>query len=261
MAATRNPGPVGHTPARRPPIARRDAAGGIAGSKWPVPDESFPWGNLGGDGGTDRADGGKKAEVRTLSGKDAEPHAGQKRLRGRRRAGEPEVLLFTDGACRGNPGPGGWAYVLKHPRSGTVQYGYGSAPRTTNNQMELLAVIHGLEALRRKSRVHVVTDSEYVAKGCRLWLPVWKQQGWRRRQGRSFKPVRNEELWRRLDELLQRHDVTFEVVRGHSGHPENELCDRLAVQAADSQTPATVERFAPTQSPVSDAAGTGRSEG
>ncbi len=164
----------------------------------------------------------------------------------------PDVLLFTDGACQGNPGPGGWAYVLKHPGSGTVQHGYGSAPRTTNNQMELQAVIRGLEALRRPCRVHVVTDSEYVAKGCREWLPVWKQQGWRRRQGKSYRPVKNEELWRRLDELLQRHDVTFQVVRGHSGHPENELCDRLAVQAASEQLPPTVERFDQVRGRLSD---------
>jgi len=143
----------------------------------------------------------------------------------------PEVLLFTDGACSGNPGPGGWAFVLQHPASGKQLQRSGAERETTNNRMELLAVIRGLEALRRRSRVKLVTDSTYVGKGIRQWLPKWKAQGWRRREGKRLVPIKNEELWRRLDQLLQRHQVEVEVVRGHAGHPENERCDAMAVAA------------------------------
>jgi len=143
----------------------------------------------------------------------------------------PEVLLFTDGACSGNPGPGGWAFVLQHPASGKQLQRSGAERESTNNRMELLAVIRGLEALRRRSRVKLVTDSTYVGKGIRQWLPKWKAQGWRRREGKRLVPIKNEELWRRLDQLLQRHQVEVEVVRGHAGHPENERCDAMAVAA------------------------------
>ena len=143
----------------------------------------------------------------------------------------PSVRLFTDGACSGNPGPGGWAYILKHPASGKEKEASGGRADTTNNQMELQAVISGLEALTHRSRVDVVTDSTYVAKGCQEWMRKWKANGWRRREGNSWKPVKNEDLWRRLDGLLEQHEVTFTIVRGHSGHPENERCDELAVAA------------------------------
>ena len=143
----------------------------------------------------------------------------------------PEVVLFTDGACSGNPGPGGWAFVLQHPASGKELQRSGAERETTNNRMELLAVIRGLEALRRASRVKLVTDSTYVGKGIEQWLPKWKAQGWRRREGKRLVPIKNEELWRRLDQLLQRHQVEVEVVRGHAGHPENERCDAMAVAA------------------------------
>jgi ribonuclease HI len=146
----------------------------------------------------------------------------------------PFVRLFTDGACSGNPGPGGWAYILQHPQSGKSKEVAGGAPRTTNNQMELQAVLEGLAALKARTRVEVVTDSTYVAKGCSEWLANWKRNGWRRREQGRWKPVANEDLWRRMDELLARHDVRFTVVRGHSGHPENERCDELAVAAAQS---------------------------
>ncbi|MBS0261249.1 MAG: ribonuclease HI [Planctomycetes bacterium] len=145
----------------------------------------------------------------------------------------PFVQLFTDGACSGNPGPGGWAYILKHPASGKVVEVSGGEADSTNNRMELQALISGLEALKRASEVEVVTDSEYVAKGCREWLPGWKRNGWRRREGKQLKPLKNEELWRKLDELLARHSIRFTVVRGHTGHPENERCDELAVAAAE----------------------------
>jgi len=144
----------------------------------------------------------------------------------------PFVQLFTDGACRGNPGPGGWAYILRHPASGKEQERAGGLRSTTNNQMELQAVISGLQALSRRSQVLIVTDSEYVLKGCRDWLPGWKRNGWRRREGKAFKPVKNLEFWQQLDELLARHEISWEHVRGHRGHPENERCDELAVAAA-----------------------------
>lgn len=146
----------------------------------------------------------------------------------------PFVQLFTDGACRGNPGPGGWAFILKHPSTGRELESSGGAAETTNNQMELSAVIEGLKALKARSRVEIVTDSVYVAKGSAEWMPGWKKNGWRRREGRRWKPVKNVELWQQLDELLAQHNVRFTVVKGHSGHPENERCDELAVAAAES---------------------------
>jgi len=146
----------------------------------------------------------------------------------------PFVQLFTDGACSGNPGPGGWAYILRHPASGKKLEASGGESGTTNNRMELRAVIAGLESLKKRSRVEIVTDSEYVAKGCLEWLPGWKKNGWRRREGKRLKPLKNEEIWRKLDELLARHEVRFTVVRGHAGHPENERCDELAVAASQN---------------------------
>jgi ribonuclease HI len=145
----------------------------------------------------------------------------------------PSVQLFTDGACSGNPGPGGWAYILRHPASGKEREAHGGAASTTNNQMELQAVIEGLQALTSRSRVEAITDSVYVAKGCSEWMPVWKRNGWRRREGKSWKPVKNVDLWKTLDELLSRHEVRFTVVKGHSGHPENDRCDELAVAACE----------------------------
>ena len=144
----------------------------------------------------------------------------------------PFVQLFTDGACSGNPGPGGWGYILRHPASGKEKEASGGLAETTNNQMELQAVIEGLSSLKARSRVEVVTDSKYVADGCREWMPNWKKNGWRRRVKKSWKPVKNVEFWKKLDALLSQHQVRFTVVRGHSGHPENERCDELAVAAA-----------------------------
>jgi ribonuclease HI len=143
-----------------------------------------------------------------------------------------EVQIFTDGACSGNPGPGGWACILRHPASGTQKELSGGAAETTNNQMELLAVISGLESLTRPTVVEIITDSKYVADGCRSWLPNWKKNDWRRRDGKRWVPIKNVELWQRLDALLAKHRVRFTVVKGHSGHPENERCDELAVAAA-----------------------------
>jgi ribonuclease HI len=143
----------------------------------------------------------------------------------------PEVQLFADGACSGNPGPGGWAFILKHLASGKELQRSGGQRETTNNRMEMMAVIHGLEALKRPTAVELVTDSTYVGKGVSEWLSKWKQNGWRRRENGRWAEVKNEDLWRRLDELLGRHRVRFTHVRGHSGHVENERCDTLAVAA------------------------------
>jgi len=143
----------------------------------------------------------------------------------------PEVQLFTDGACSGNPGPGGWAFVLRHPASGKELQRSGAQRETTNNRMEMMAVIRGLEALKRPTSVELVSDSVYVGKGLSEWLPKWKAQGWRRGRGPDSAPVKNEDLWRQLDALLARHRVKFTHVRGHQGHPENERCDKLAVAA------------------------------
>ncbi len=141
------------------------------------------------------------------------------------------VRLYTDGACSGNPGPGGWAYILDHPASGQATQASGAVPETTNNRMELMGVIEGLASLKRSCEVELVTDSQYVAKGISEWMPNWKRQGWMRKEQGRPKPVMNVDLWKRLDELLSLHRVKVTHVLGHRGHPENEACDRMAVAA------------------------------
>ena len=141
------------------------------------------------------------------------------------------VRLFTDGACSGNPGPGGWAFILHHPASGQSIESSGAEPNTTNNRMELMGVIEGLSALKRPCRVELVTDSQYVAKGISQWLPNWKRQRWMRKEGGRLKPVLNVDLWQKIDALLESHHVEVSHVLGHQGHPENEACDRMAVAA------------------------------
>ena len=143
----------------------------------------------------------------------------------------PEVHLFTDGACSGNPGPGGWAFVLRHVATGKEKERFGAERETTNNRMELMAVIRGLEALMRPASVELVSDSTYVGKGLTEWMAKWKANGWRRREKGRWAEVKNEDLWRQLDALFGRHRVRFTHVRGHRGHPENERCDTLAVAA------------------------------
>lgn len=145
--------------------------------------------------------------------------------------GSSEVFLFTDGGCSGNPGPGGWAFILQHPATGKELERSGGERETTNNRMELIAVIQGLESLTRESQVEVFTDSVYVGKGFSEWMPKWKANGWRRRAKGGWGEVKNVDLWKTLDELLAKHKVTFTHVRGHSGHPENERCDTAAVAA------------------------------
>ena len=142
-----------------------------------------------------------------------------------------EVHLFTDGACSGNPGPGGWAYILRHLKSGKEAEQSGSLNPTTNNQMELQAVVEGLSALKRPCSVELFTDSVYVGKGMTEWMPKWKANGWRRREGKKWAEVKNVEFWKELDIVLSRHKVKYTRVAGHSGHPENERCDELAVEA------------------------------
>ena len=142
-----------------------------------------------------------------------------------------QVELFTDGGCSGNPGPGGWAFVLRHPASGKEIELSGAEPETTNNRMELTAVIRGLETLKKPSTIELFTDSVYVGKGLSEWIKKWKANGWRRREGKRWAEVKNEDLWRRLDELAQTHEIHYTHVPGHSGHPENERCDELAVEA------------------------------
>ena len=141
-----------------------------------------------------------------------------------------EVKLFTDGSCSGNPGPGGWAFVLRHVKSGTELVRSGGLRETTNNQMEMMAVIEGLSVLTRPTSVELISDSTYVLNGIAQWMPNWKKNAWRRRVNGSWKPVKNVELWRRLDELVAVHTMEYTHVRGHTGHPENEQCDRLAVE-------------------------------
>lgn len=138
------------------------------------------------------------------------------------------VEIFTDGACRGNPGPGGWAALL---RSGSTEKVIsGAEPETTNNRMELMAAIEGLAALKRPSRASVTTDSQYVRNGVQQWMARWKRNGWLTAQK---KPVKNRDLWERLDELVIRHQVDWHWVKGHSGHPENERVDQEANKAID----------------------------
>lgn len=143
----------------------------------------------------------------------------------------PHVLLFTDGACSGNPGPGGWAYILKHPASGTVRERSGAELDTTNNRMELIAVIEGLRAIKKPSRVDVTSDSQYVLKGLKEWLDQWIARGWKTA---AKKPVKNEDLWRDLDGLRRTHEMRFHWIKGHNEHPENSRCDLLAVAAREA---------------------------
>jgi len=139
------------------------------------------------------------------------------------------VTIHTDGACSGNPGPGGWGALLEW--RGTEKELSGAEAETTNNRMELMAAIAALEALKRSSRVRLVTDSVYVRDGVTKWIHGWKRNGWKTA---AKKPVKNEDLWRRLDEAADRHDVTWEWVKGHAGHPENERADALARAAIDT---------------------------
>jgi len=144
------------------------------------------------------------------------------------------VEIFTDGACRGNPGPGGWAALLRH--GGQEKVIAGAERDTTNNRMELRAAIEGLAALKRRARVVLTTDSQYVRQGITQWLPGWKRNGWKTA---ARQPVKNRDLWERLDALAGAHDVEWHWVRGHSGHPENERVDLEANRAIDAMLEGT----------------------
>ncbi|MDS4020511.1 MAG: ribonuclease HI [Candidatus Competibacter sp.] len=146
---------------------------------------------------------------------------------------DDRVVLFADGACSGNPGPGGWGALLRY-REHEKELS-GGEPATTNNRMELLAVIHGLEALKRPARVRIFTDSQYVMKGITEWLPAWKRRGWKTV---DRQPVKNADLWQRLETALTPHRVEWEWVRGHSGVADNERVDQLARAAIVRASPA-----------------------
>ena len=146
-----------------------------------------------------------------------------------------KVQLITDGACLGNPGPGGWACILRYHQHAKELFGHES--HTTNNRMEITAAIRGLEALTERCEVEVTTDSEYVMKGITQWIIDWKRRGWRTA---DKKPVKNIDLWQQLDALAAKHEVEWIWVKGHAGHPENERADELAnlgVTSQESLTP------------------------
>ena len=137
------------------------------------------------------------------------------------------VEIFTDGACSPNPGPGGWGAILRY--GSHERELHGGDPATTNNRMEIMAAIRGLEQLTRPSTVHLYTDSQYLRRGVTEWVSQWKRNGW---LTRNKTPVKNADLWERLDRAAQRHQVEWFWVKGHAGHPENERADQLAVQGA-----------------------------
>ena len=139
-----------------------------------------------------------------------------------------DTEIFTDGACRGNPGPGGWGVLMRH--KGHEKTLYGAEAQTTNNRMELMAAIQGLESLTRPCQIRVTTDSKYVQQGIHEWLANWKRRGWKTA---ARKPVKNVDLWQRLDKATAGHDIEWAWVKGHSGHPENERADELANKAID----------------------------
>lgn len=138
------------------------------------------------------------------------------------------VEIFTDGACKGNPGPGGWGAILRYGQS--VKELHGGEAATTNNRMELMAAIAALEELKRACVVSLTTDSQYVRKGITEWLEGWKKRGWKTA---NKEPVKNQDLWMRLEIQVKRHSVTWHWVKGHSGHPENERADQLANLGVD----------------------------
>lgn len=141
------------------------------------------------------------------------------------------VELFTDGGCRGNPGPGGWGALLRFGQHEKELYGYES--ETTNNRMELMAAISGLETLNEPCQVVLTTDSQYVRQGITSWITGWKAKGWKTA---AKKPVKNKDLWQRLDEATQKHEIDWRWVKGHSGHAENERVDELANRAMDEKS-------------------------
>jgi ribonuclease HI len=149
----------------------------------------------------------------------------------------PGVVIYTDGACSGNPGPGGWGAILMH--GATVKELCGGELATTNNRMELMAAIQALEALKKPCQVELHTDSQYVQKGIHEWIHSWKRRGWKTADGKA---VKNDDLWRRLDEARARHDVKWRWVKGHAGHEHNERADELARQGLKDMLAAPATR-------------------
>ncbi len=141
-----------------------------------------------------------------------------------------KVIIFTDGGCRGNPGPGGWGALMRFGDHEKEIYGYEE--ETTNNRMELMAAIRSLEILSRDCSVVLTTDSQYVRQGITEWMDGWKKRGWKTA---ARKPVKNKDLWQRLDEAVQKHDIDWQWVKGHSGHEGNEHADDLANRAMDEK--------------------------
>jgi ribonuclease HI len=139
------------------------------------------------------------------------------------------VIIYTDGACRGNPGVGGWGVILRY--KGSIKELHGGEPHTTNNRMELMAAIQALESLNKPCAVELNTDSKYVLQGLTEWLPNWKKRGWKTA---SKAPVKNEDLWRRLDTAAERHNIEWIWIKGHSGDPGNERADALANHGIDT---------------------------
>ena len=181
-----------------------------------------------------------------LTGADVvepKPAAGE---HGDRRPGQESepVEIFTDGACKGNPGPGGWGTILRSGRHEKELY--GGDPATTNNRMEIMAAIQGLESLTRGSSVRLYTDSEYLRKGISEWVAGWKRNGWKTKDKKS---VKNVDLWTRLDDAAHRHQIEWLWVKGHAGHPENERADVLACRGAD-EAAARAEVVGPHVIPV-----------
>ena len=144
-----------------------------------------------------------------------------------------KIKLYTDGACKGNPGPGGWAYILRDGPTGKEREASGGVADTTNNRMELTAVIEGLNALRRPCEVSLYSDSKYVLDGLKVWIKGWKKNNWVRKTSKGREAVKNVDLWQQLDQLVSMHKMSYHYVAGHSGHPENERCDQMAVAAAE----------------------------
>ncbi len=142
-----------------------------------------------------------------------------------------QIELITDGACSGNPGPGGWAAILRY--GSHKKELWGSEPQTTNNRMELRAAVEGLKLLKERCSVAITTDSEYVRKGITEWIHGWKRNNWRTS---DKKPVKNQDLWQELDAQVGRHDATWKWVKGHADHPDNNRCDELAVMASKTQS-------------------------
>jgi ribonuclease HI len=142
-----------------------------------------------------------------------------------------KIQLITDGACLGNPGPGGWACILRYKEH--KREAWGSEPQTTNNRMEITAAIRGLQLLNERCEVEVITDSEYLKNGITTWIHNWKKRGWKTA---AKAPVVNQDLWMQLDELNQKHSTTWTWTKGHADHPDNNRCDELATAAARDQS-------------------------